>query len=189
MTPDSQTISIRAARITRYDGDTRREAETRAVARCLESLGLTAPLSHLPSGKPVLPENPDATVSVSHSAQWAVVAVTAGADQQLGIDVECRTRPQLRRIAPRVFSGQEIAAANAMPCGLAMAWTAKEAVFKAFDHEGTDFTEDIALSTPLFDKATFVPNKTQINLSFLTLEDDNILCVASQGNNFDFKTL
>lgn len=99
-----------------------REAEREVVSALLAHLLPGAHLSHLPSGAPVVDAR--RCISVSHSRR---IAVLAAADAPIGVDAEENREAQLRRVAPRVLTEQEMAACP----DLLLAWTAKEAAFKA----------------------------------------------------------
>lgn len=85
-------------------------------------------------GKPNLTEN-NLEFSVSHSAEWGVIAVSPS--QPVGVDVE-RADPRVtyRGLAQRFFSTAEFSALVALPpeqqlTGFYRVWTSKEAFIKA----------------------------------------------------------
>jgi 4'-phosphopantetheinyl transferase len=89
-------------------------------------------------GKPTLTNSLGVEIinfNVSHSRKLALVAVTRG--RQVGIDIEYIQRDfACEDIARRVFSPQEIATLNDLPCDLKHeaffnCWTRKEAYIKA----------------------------------------------------------
>lgn len=130
------------------DGETRRERESMSrdiLVRHLFPTGTN--LIHLPSGKPVLsgiaiPK--DSSTSISHSRDY--VALSYSADGDTGIDIENVDREsQLEKVAPRILSPEELACYSAIPHGLLLAWTAKEAAFKASAIHPVDFIRDIKL--------------------------------------------
>ena len=87
------------------------------------------------AGKPFLDGVRDAPAfNLSHSGDWAVLAVTA-ARRPIGIDIET-IRPLKEDIAGRFFAASEAAALAALPPDLQTAaffrcWTRKEAFIKA----------------------------------------------------------
>ena len=182
-------IRIRAKEIAYCVDQTRRQAETAAVRACLSSLGIEAQLSHRSSGAPYIKDCPEVVVSITHSRQWAVVALGELKDAPFGIDVENANRIQLQRVAPRVLSSEELTAALSESQGFVKAWTAKEAVFKAVSVDGVDFKNDIRLLSPGFSHALYDKNKQKFDLTYIILAHDSLLCLASKGNNFEFKTL
>lgn len=85
-------------------------------------------------GKPMLVES-DVRFNVSHSGQWAMLAVTRG--RQVGIDIE-RMDPRFaqEQIPERFFSPREVADLRSLPAHEQVAaffrcWTRKEAYIKA----------------------------------------------------------
>jgi phosphopantetheinyl transferase len=88
-------------------------------------------------GKPLLPDLPQAHVSVTHSE--SVVAVAVSADTPIGADVELARAErvaELRRIAQRWFAASEAAWLTLLddaqlPEWFTRVWTAKEAIGKA----------------------------------------------------------
>jgi 4'-phosphopantetheinyl transferase len=86
-------------------------------------------------GKPVLPDHPEVSFSLSHSESFAMVAVASGT--LVGIDIEIdRPRSRLDRLAARVLSDEEHAewleADPPLRVDAFLArWTAKEAYLKA----------------------------------------------------------
>ncbi|MDE6370583.1 MAG: 4'-phosphopantetheinyl transferase superfamily protein [Duncaniella sp.] len=105
----------------------RRQAELAAELNLLaRALGPDAVLAHDPHGAPHVEGRPDLYVSVSHSADACVLAVS---DTPVGVDVES-PRPQLQRIAHKILTEAELAHAPYDITLLLRLWTAKEAVFK-----------------------------------------------------------
>ena len=109
-----------------------RQAEHAAVDAALHQLGLSGAVTHDPHGGPLLPNR---GLSISHAQDgngvtWAAVAV---GPTPLGLDLEIR-RPQLERMASRIFSEAERALvgtgedADWRRCAI---WNVKEAAWKA----------------------------------------------------------
>lgn len=186
-------IHIVTADIVKDSAASRRQAEKAAIEKCLEALGITPDtLAHAPTGKPYLTNSyAGANISISHSPTVAAVAVAPVVDGPFGIDIENINRSQFQRVLPRILSvvEQTFVLNPSEPLNLARAWTAKEAVFKAVSSSEIDFARHISIDSPAFDKATFAPAQQVFNLSFTTLPHDNILCLASQCNNFKLFTL
>ncbi len=90
--------------------------------------------AHSASGKPYL-RGTTLRFNISHSADMALVAVADG--REVGVDVErVRPRPDMQRIAERVFSAREIAELQAAPAEAQTEvffrlWTQTEARLKA----------------------------------------------------------
>lgn len=107
----------------------RREREREAVAALLaQAAGRPAEIAHTPEGAPIT-DVAGLHISVSHSQHTAALlwSDTPG----YGIDVEENRAGQLERVAPRVLTAEELEVYGAIPDGLLMAWTLKEAAFKA----------------------------------------------------------
>ena len=149
------------------------------MRRCLEKLGLPTLVAHTPDGAPFLPESPETAISVSHSALYVAVATAPSSSPNFGIDIEDVNRPQLLKVAERFLSDTEMEFVTRHTHGLAKAWTAKEAVFKAAKHPGVDFREHIALDFSLT-QARFLPGDSVFNLSFNLLFDNQMFCLAEQ---------
>lgn len=181
-------IRVTATPIERNTGEKRCDAEKRAVLRCLRALGVDEQPHHHSSGAPFLPSAANTVISVTHSAHWAAVALANRSDGPVGIDVEDSTRPQLPKLSAKFLSDNESSAAGNVADGLTKAWTAKEAVYKAALKRGVVFKHDIALGDG-FETALFRPDCTLFKLSFLSLSHNNILCIASTSNIFEFNTL
>ncbi|MCT3306072.1 4'-phosphopantetheinyl transferase family protein [Lactiplantibacillus pentosus] len=109
---------------------TRRETQ-RLVSRSLIQQLLPAPLAYRRLGQPYFPSQPKLGVSVSHTAQFVLVALGPG---PLGIDVE-QVRPRDFTAIQRAFTSAEWRLLQAQPklarqrIGWQL-WTAKEAVLK-----------------------------------------------------------
>lgn len=181
-------IRLVAVEIERGQDMSRRQAEEEAVKRCLEALGFDTQLCHSADGAPFLKNRPDMRISISHSAQWAVVAVAPADRGLMGIDIEDSSRPQLVKVASRYLSAEEVILAQKTPDGFAKAWTAKEAVFKAVTGKAVSFTSHIRIDDS-FSRAIFIPHSTSLSLNYINFRHSNILCIASQGNNFEIITL
>lgn len=123
-------IRILGAAIMTAGFQSRREAEKAAVENIITStFGNSATLSHAADGHPTLiVDGRDLTISISHCADEAVVAVS-DEDSPIGIDIET-AREQLRRVAARFLTDAESDRCRSLH-DLLRAWTAKEAVYKA----------------------------------------------------------
>lgn len=111
-----------------------REAEAK-LALLRKAFGTDAgvTLSHDENGAPYIPSRPDIYISLSHSRDNCVLAVSP---IHIGIDVE-NWRPQLNRVAPKFLTPAELKILETLTDDdtravfLLKAWTAKEATFKA----------------------------------------------------------
>lgn len=117
------------------DARPRRERETAAVETLVAAaFGPDAHKYNLPSGAPeVRFSGPRAGMhapvfSISHSRDYAVLVVSPDG-RPIGVDIES-FRPTLRRVVPKFLSADE-AAAYATDERLLLAWTLKEASYKA----------------------------------------------------------
>lgn len=116
------------------------------ATRCLLHLllGTEAELTYLPSGKPQLSHdtNADFEISVSHSSEWAALAL-APKGREIGLDVECFGE-RAYKLRHRFLSNDELPLANNEQQACLM-WCAKEAVYKLCDTAGLRFLEDMKL--------------------------------------------
>lgn len=127
---------------------TRRKAELEAERMLLPGLRIR----HNADGAPEL-EGSDEAISISHSRTH--IAIALGGAAPLGIDIET-PRAQLRAVAPRVLSADELRVYGTAPDGLLRAWTLKEALYKAALTPGLDFRRDICLPLDLTKKEATV---------------------------------
>lgn len=105
----------------------RREAEREAVAQLIrEAFGPEAKLTHDENGRPYLEGATDIHISISHSAEECLLAVS---NRPVGIDIET-PREQLQRIAAKFLTPAEYSRGPHDIGVLLRYWTAKEAVFK-----------------------------------------------------------
>ncbi|GIV38506.1 MAG: hypothetical protein KatS3mg033_0306 [Thermonema sp.] len=91
--------------------------------------------------QPVLNGYPNIGLSFSHAYPYVAVVVSSHF-QEVGIDVE-RVRPQLLRVAPRIFAEQELLWAGNDLEKLSILWAAKEALFKAYARGGLIYRTDL----------------------------------------------
>lgn len=107
--------------------------EERALRTLLdEAFGPEAERRHTCAGAPVLyigGNRSGISISVSHSRRHAVLAV-APAGISAGVDIEA-PRSQLAKVAWRVLSVSEYEFFSSFDGGLLLAWTLKEALYKA----------------------------------------------------------
>lgn len=114
----------------------RRALEQEATRQALHyALGKASSLAHHPHGAPYLPEEPDWTLSLSHSASAvALLLVPQSSPLHIGIDIE-EERAELERVLPRFVHEGELAQLEGLglprATALRLLWTAKEAAYKA----------------------------------------------------------
>ena len=147
-------IEIYDTPINAGDGRNRREMERNAsILLIAKVFGNDARLDHDNEGRPLV-EGCDfeGMISISHCADRCLLAVTREKDVSIGIDTET-WREQLRRVAPRFMIPAEVAVYDS-PALLLLAWTTKEAVYKAARVPGLAFQE-ILLPIPAPDGKDF----------------------------------
>lgn len=125
----------------------RREKELEAEKKLLRAcLGYDARICHLDTGAPVVKagELVLRSISISHSAKTAVLAI-GWEGSAIGVDIE-EQREQLAKVAPRFLSSEEQRIYGNSLERLAMAWTLKEAAYKAAGISGVDLRTMIDIS-------------------------------------------
>lgn len=80
--------------------------------------------------------------SLSHCRGWVVAAWSE--TEAVGIDVEL-VDPRIDRVKARVLNAEEMRFVGSSLWKAAVAWTAKEAVFKCAGKAGVDFQRDLCL--------------------------------------------
>lgn len=127
-------------------GERRSDTERRAVASLLREAFPGHPgvkVSHHSNGAPylsagntpghLLDKTPEQfTISISHCRELAAIAISRAPGIRFGIDCESRNRAgQLKRVAPRFLTPEELPRWCYTPDLLLRAWCIKEALFKA----------------------------------------------------------
>jgi len=92
-------------------------------------------------GKPFL-NHSDWQISLSHCHQ--VAAAVIHQRQTVGIDIE-QPRPQLRRVAPKFLSQQEIDFTQYDLNSLSLVWSAKEALYKLYGRKKLTFKKELSI--------------------------------------------
>lgn len=111
-------------------------------------------IEHFGNGAPCLADS-DSRISVSHTPGMFVVATlprTPEADLSvfsprtaMGIDTEALTRTVKPELLPRFLSEEELAHVGSDPRRALVAWTAKEALYKAALQDGLDWRAGIII--------------------------------------------
>lgn len=146
-------ISIYAAPLSPPMPGSRHDLEAeRALVRSLIAEAYApaaAPtLTHHPSGAPAL-EATTASISITHSRAMAAVAIDPKG-RPLGIDTDTTDRTRtLHRVAQRYLSAAQMVEWAASPHLLLLAWTLKEALYKAALTPGVELSE-LPLPPPSF---------------------------------------
>lgn len=120
-------------------------------------------LLHLQSGAPLL-ENEETRISITHTpGLYAVASLPKTPDADLtqfaartalGIDAERADREQVLRVRERFLSDEELALVGDDLERTIIAWTAKEALYKAALAPGTDWRRCLRIiSLPALDRA------------------------------------
>ncbi len=149
----------------------RREAEREAVASVVAmAFGPEAELRHRPDGSPYVEGMAAGRwISITHSVDLCILAVTD--EGPVGIDTET-ARAQLERIRHKFLSPADPPASSLQD--LLMAWTAKEAVYKAALTPGLALTDITILSGHR--EAT--ARGTRYALSYPTITPGRVTAVA-----------
>lgn len=87
--------------------------------------------------------HPDWHISISHSYPFATACISKL--PHTGIDLERKGR-NIQKIAPRFLNTIELEAWKDNPMNLTIAWSAKEAIYKAWKKPGLSFQKEIELS-------------------------------------------
>lgn len=152
----------------------RREREQDAVRRLMEFMAIAPELySHDSHGAPFIVGS-QLSVSVSHSRDFAVAALSRRCG--LGIDIEQLRSVQLQRVAPRFLSDSEREVLTE-PERLLWAWAAKEAVYKAAASPG--------LSGPEIELDTITCSTARAgsrNFRLFTADTPDYCCVVALRN-------
>ena len=129
----------------------RRKKEYIAVRLLLENLLNFKPeIVYEKTGKPLI-KNSSLNISVSHSADLAVVLVSG---KNVGIDVE-NTERNIDKIASRFLNENEINTISAFQHpqqAKILFWSAKEAIFKCACFEGIQFNRQINIQPFVLEK-------------------------------------
>jgi phosphopantetheinyl transferase len=124
----------------------RRQAERlswRAVLRSAEAEGII--IEYDQQGAPVIKNSQYKHISVSHCRDRVAVLLTMS---PCGVDIECRDR-RFSAIAERYLTEEEYLVASKANFDrqtfLALAWSAKEALYKMLRREGVDLCRDLRI--------------------------------------------
>ncbi len=135
-------------------------------------------IGHFRNGAPFL-VGEAGRISVSHTGRFLAVATLPDTPEvdlavfseraAMGIDAERADREQTLRVREKFLSDSELEMIDKDDVKMnVMAWTAKEALYKAAMQEGLDFRNDIRIisipkvgpAVPVYDKKEFDPIKT-----------------------------
>jgi phosphopantetheinyl transferase len=115
----------------------------RAVLRSAEAEGII--IEYDQHGAPIIKNSQYKHISVSHCRDRVAVLLSA---RECGIDIECRDR-RFSAIAERYLTEDECLVASKANFDrqtfLALAWSAKEALYKMLRREGVDLCRDLRI--------------------------------------------
>lgn len=146
MDEETAARQVRAADIVRASafGPARRRAEFltwRAVA--YRELGPDAAIGYDAAGGPLVCNDPSLFMGVSHGAGRVAVIL---ADEPCAVDIESSDRC-FDRVRDRYLSPAEAALGGGDPAWAAVAWCAKETLYKLTRRRGLDLLEDVRLTS------------------------------------------
>lgn len=151
-----------------------RQQEWLAVRVLLKLLlGREELIAYRPDGSPFLPDNPNLSLSISHTRGYA--AVYCVPNGSAGIDIEYRSERVLK-IKDRFLSEEELGrmARDCFIEQLLIGWCAKETLFKLIRQEDVDFREHLHIRPFLYAEEggvdvweTKTDQKQAFRLSFL----------------------
>ncbi len=106
---------------------TKRLNEYLATRCLLKKLLYTTKIEYLKNGKPILTEFPETEISISHSGNFIVIAISK--IYILGIDIEKISNKPLK-VLSKFLTKQEAKQINNSSLKASILWAAKEAMFK-----------------------------------------------------------
>ena len=122
-----------------------RRAERLSWRRALRSVEGDAEIEYEEQGAPVIKNSQYKHISVSHCRDCVAVLLTMS---PCGVDIECRDR-RFSAIAERYLTEEEYLVASKANFDrqtfLALAWSAKEALYKMLHREGVDLCRDLRI--------------------------------------------
>ena len=155
-----------------------REAETLLIHSVF---GPAAALEHTPDGAPyVVGESgsticPAGHISISHTR--GIVCMAVGERKIIGVDVE-RVTERTIRVRHKFLSAEELTQiAEDDPIANTIAWTAKEAAYKAALTPGLSLSDGIRLLNPTTGEHAgyFECHGSKVPLTFITTITDNLV--------------
>lgn len=147
---DYGDVTVYVTGIRAADSLGRRRAESVAVAALVRGVfGGDHTVGHESTGAPTIRcgSNTYSNISISHSRTHAALAV-GPSGCFVGIDIEHNRSRQLRNIARRIFTPNEIEEYDRSEYGLLTAWTLKEAIYKSYRRGELNLRSDVRLPLP-----------------------------------------
>lgn len=177
---DTLITAADVASASRFQNE-RRRGEHLAWRRIVRrELGRNVIIDYNEVGAPVV-DTPNTHISVAHGGGYVAVAI---ADRSVGIDIESSER-NFERAKGRYMSTEELALSDDA-LWPAMAWTAKEALYKLYGHRGVDLRDDIHLTTFNRDShsiTALLGNEATALVDISTTEDNAVVAVAQFTDN------
>lgn len=136
--------------------------------------GYNVELAHRENGAPYIVNEP-INISITHSGNFVCIAFSS--HKQIGIDIESHSDKVLR-VRDRFLNEAEKSHISQQDLEMnLMAWTSKEAIYKATSISGIDFKESIRLNLP--DKGQSLNGNSIINFSLHHHKIDNYLITVA----------
>lgn len=161
-----------------------RRAE-KIVARMLiaHAFGIKAQLCYTDAGAPYIKDE-DANISISHTTGIVVLAIDY--NSRVGVDIE-EISPRILRVREKFLSDEELILIPEDDLRMhTIAWTAKEALFKAIPENGIDFAQDLHLNFPIGKEFTASESRSDkarlYNLLTIDNNTDYITTIATEQN-------
>lgn len=177
---DALITAADVASASRFQNE-RRRGEHLAWRRIVRrELGGNVIIDYNAVGAPIV-DSPHTHISVAHGGGYVAVAI---ADRSVGIDIESSER-NFERAKARYMSDDELALGDDA-LWPAMAWTAKEALYKLYGHRGIDLRDDIRLTTFDHEARRIVArlgNEATALVDISTTEDNMVVAVAQFTDN------
>ncbi|MBQ8493152.1 MAG: 4'-phosphopantetheinyl transferase superfamily protein [Alistipes sp.] len=177
---DTLITAADVASAARFQNE-RRRAEHLAWRRIVRrELGRSVAIDYNEVGAPIV-DIPNIHISVAHGGGMVAVAID---QRRIGVDIESSER-NFEGAKERYMSAEEIALSD-IPRWSAMAWTAKEALYKLYGYRGVELRNDIRLTH--FDvygqhiEARFGDGTTAL-VDITTMEDNIVVAVARLADN------
>lgn len=155
-------------------------------------------VGHFACGAPFLAGS-DERISISHTPGLLVVATLAptpgvnlgefSARAALGVDTERKDREQVMKLREKFLNSDELKAVGGDIESNILAWTVKEAVFKAALNRGVDFKTQILIDTlpPLHDIETWLQAYFKGKGGDFMPELGQARFIDGEGNSIEFK--
>ncbi len=177
---DALITAADVASAVRFQNERRRTehlAWRRVVRR---ELGRTVTIDYNDVGAPVV-DTPNTYISVAHGGGMVAVAI---AEQRIGVDIESAER-NFERAKERYMSLEELRLSDDS-LWPAMAWTAKEAMYKLYGEKGVDLRDDLHIvaynaATRSITGGLDGRGKSLVNIS--VTEDNMVVAVATFEHN------